>query len=74
MASIIHTSSASAHVRFHESNYRHALLHWGGVCHNLMPVYTVWCVLFGLQVPLEVTQGATLKPKDGLFVKYELRK
>ena len=44
------------------------------VCYSLMPVYTVWCVLFGLQVPLEVTQGAALKPKNGLFVKYELRK
>ena len=34
------------------------------------------CLSFALQfqVPLEVTQGLTLKPKDGLFVKFELRK
>ena len=72
---LIHTSSASAHVRLQESNYRHALLHWE-VC-VLFPyacVYCLVCTVSSIQVPLEVTQGAALKPKNGLFVKYELRK
>ena len=31
------------------------------------------CVLHALQVPLEVMTGATLKPKHGVFVKFEPR-
>lgn len=31
-------------------------------------------VSFDQQVPLEVTESVTLKPKDSLFVKFELRK
>ena len=34
--------------------------------------FMVWCVV--LQVPLEVVTAATLKPKHGVFVKYETRK
>ena len=26
------------------------------------------------QVPLEVTEGVTLQPKDRLFIKFEMRK
>ena len=37
-------------------------------------VYCLVCTVWSIQVPLEVTQGATLKPKNGLFVKYELHK
>ena len=34
----------------------------------------IFTFLSSSQLPLEVVLGATLKPKDGLFVKYELRK
>ena len=34
---------------------------------------SVPCVLHVLQVPLEVMTGATLKPKHGVFVKFETR-
>ena len=39
------------------------------------PIHEIPCVLSdALQVPLEVVTGATLKPKHGVFVKYEPRR
>ena len=40
---LFHTSSASAHVRFHESNYQHALLHW-----EVCAITLCLCILFGV--------------------------
>ena len=38
---------------------------------TFVTTHMVWCVV--LQVPLEVVTGATLRPKHGVFVKYEHR-
>ena len=47
-----------------------------GTLANKIHIYIhliVPCVLHALQVPLEVMTGATLKPKHGVFVKFEPR-
>ena len=38
---------------------------------TFVTTHMVWCVV--LQVPLEVVTAATLRPKNGVFVKYEAR-
>ena len=39
--------------------------------YSIVTIQMVWCVV--LQVPLEVVTAATLRPKNGVFVKYEAR-